>query len=343
MRFLLFLALVALAKDPALPPYRPPVVPTPQPVEAVPSPYEGQLVVPAVDVATRVVLKNTIRYDVQGLAAGAGAAQALERQLAADPRWRVVDWDGGRVAYLRVADAKEWTVPLRGYHKTTEGVWRTAIVLEPWSPTSVWVTSPLVGHAAAAAPAIGIAQINYEGDPAWRAVAWEWGDPGTALEVFEAGPRATVDTMPHTNDALGNVPSLMARVGSAAAEIDAKGFAAALLPGRAGRSGEPTMTLASPASGELEVRAWLHTPGPGVTWGRVLDTQLQPWEEEAVAAGTREILGASSDPKQLFYLQGRFPVPAGPAMSGTVEFWHQPDGGGEVRRIAAFPITVPGR
>ena len=103
------------------------------------------------------------------------------------------------------------------------------------------------------------------------------------------------------------------------------------------------MTLTSPAAGEVEVRAWLHTPDPGTTWARFLDTELKPWEEDAFAAGTREILGASRDAKQLFYLQGRFPVPAGQGLSGTVEFWHHPDDGGAVTRIAAFPITLPER
>jgi hypothetical protein len=297
-----------------------------------------------VDVPARVAVTTSVRgVDVRGLAAAAGTAAALEKQLAADPRWRVVDQDGGRVAYQRVADGKEWTVPLRGYHATATAVWRTAVVLKPTSPTSVWATSPLVTHVPASGAALSVSEISYVGNADWRAVAWEWGDPGAMLQVFEAGPREAVDQLPRTSAALGSVPGLLLRVAQAAAAIDANGFAAELLPGRAGKTGEPTVTLSSPGGGELEVRAWLHTPSPGVTWARVLDTDLVPWEEAALATGTREILGSSKDPAQLFYLQGRFPVPAGPGFSGTVEFWHAADGDGAPARIAAFPIDIPAR
>jgi hypothetical protein len=336
----MFLVLAALL---AAAPYRPPAVPTPEAAGAGPSPYESQLQVPAVDVATRVVLQSKIVADVPGLASGAAAHHALERQLAADPRWRVVDWQGGRVAYQRVADGKEWTVPLRGYHASADGVWRTAVVLSPWGPGSVWVTSPLVGRAPASSGSIGISQINYEGNPDWRAVAWEWGDPGATLEVFEAGPRAMIAQFPHTNDALSAVPYLVGRIASGAAEVQKVGFAPSLIPPALVRTGEPSLSVSSPAPGELDLRAWVHTPGPGVTWARALDTDLRVWEEQAFAAGTREILGSGKDPRQLFYLQGRFPVPAGPAFSGTVELWHQPDGGGEVVRLAAVPVTLPAR
>jgi hypothetical protein len=331
---------LALAQEP----FRPPVVPVPEPAGAVPSPYEGQLAVPAVDVASRVALVTKVQgIDMRGIAAGAAASAALTRQLAADPRWRVVDWDGARVAYLRVADGKEWTVPLRGYHAGADGVWRTAVVLRPWAPTSVWATSPLVSRVPASATTLAVQELHYVGDAEWRAAAWEWGEPGAVLQVYEAGPRAVVSALPRTGEALATVPHQVARIAGAAGEIDAQGFAAALLPGRGTRSGEPTVTIASPAGGELEVRAWLHTPGTGVTWARVLDGDLAPWEEAAVAAGTREVIGASGNPKHLFYLQGRFPVPAGPAFTGTVEFWHQPDAGGAPARLGAFPITVPSR
>lgn len=334
----IFLLALALAQDS----YRPPPVPDPAPAEAAPSPYEAALTNPAVDVATRVVLQSKVAADLPGLAAGASAADALARQLAADPRWRVVDWEGGRVAYQRVADGKDWTVPLRGYHTSADGVWRTAVVLQPWGPTSVWVTSALVGRAPASATSVAISRINYESNPDWRAVAWEWGDPGATLEVYEAGPKATVETLPHSNDALAVVPSLMMRVADAAEEIRSKGFSAAMLPNRQVKTGEPSATLRSPGPGELELRAWVHTPGPGVTWARFLDTDLVVWEEAAVATGTREILGTSDNPRQLFYMQGRFPVPPGPAFSGTVEIWSRPDDG-NVTRLAAFPLTIPER
>lgn len=58
---------------------------------------------PAVDVTSRVAMVTKVQgIDVRGLGSGATAATALARQLAVDPRCRVVDWDRGRVAYLRV-------------------------------------------------------------------------------------------------------------------------------------------------------------------------------------------------------------------------------------------------
>lgn len=338
---MLLVLLAAFAADPA--PYRPPAVPTPMPADVLPSPYEGQLVVPAVDVPARVALQSDLRFDLRGLAAAAPVSDAVSRQLAADPRWRVVEWDGARVAYQRVPDGKEWTVPLRGYHVSPTEVWRTALVLRPWAPSSVWATSPLVGRAGASAPLLRLTPFSFVGRPDWRAAAWEWGDPGAVLSVFEAGASVLAGELPHTSAALTSVPEFVGRVAAQAAEITTKGFAASLLPGRKAPSGQPTATIGSPAAGELDVRAWLRTPGPGVTWARVLGGDLEAWEEAAVAAGTREILGHGGDAKQLFYLQGRFPVPAGAAFSGTVEFWHAPDGGGEVTRLAAMPVTVPAR
>jgi hypothetical protein len=132
-------------------------------------------------------------------------------------------------------------------------------------------------------------------------------------------------------------------VADSAADIRAHGFTAAMMPGRQVKTGEPTVAVTSPGPGELDVRGWVHTPGPGVAWVRVLDTDLVAWEGAAVATGTREILGASDNPKQLFYFQGRFPVPSGAAFSGTVEVWHQADGGGPPTRLAAAPATIPAR
>ena len=149
-----FALVAAAALAIAPPPYRPPAVPAPAPAGAVPSPYEARLSVPAVDVETRVVLQSKLATQLPGLVAAATATDALALQLAADPRWRVVDWDGGRVAYARVAAGDDWTVPLRGYHVSPEGVWRTAIVLRPWAATSVWVTSRLVARSTAAAASL---------------------------------------------------------------------------------------------------------------------------------------------------------------------------------------------
>ena len=88
--------------------------------------------------------------------------------------------------------------------------------------------------------------------------------------------------------------------------------------------------------------ARISAPEAGVAWVRILNHRLKPWEADAVAVGTRERIGWSTDPKVQFYMQGRFPIAPGPAFSGTVEIWHS---AGEAKpvRLLASPITVPAR
>jgi hypothetical protein len=115
-----------------------------------------------------------------------------------------------------------------------------------------------------------------------------------------------------------------------------------VLPTGEPKTGEPQAAVAG-AGRMLDVSARVRPSGPGVVWARVLDGQLRPWEEAAVAAGTRERIGWSTDPKQLWWMQGAFPVPAGASFSGTLEIWFQPDAGGAPEHLLASPIKVPKR
>ena len=105
----------------------------------------------------------------------------------------------------------------------------------------------------------------------------------------------------------------------------------------------PTVEVNAVERGVLETRARVNPEAPGWTWVRFLDGDLNAWEEEAVAAGTRERVGWSKDPTQRFYLEGTFPVPRGRKFSGTLEVWFQGDDGSAPRRLDAMPVTVPKR
>jgi hypothetical protein len=52
------------------------------------------------------------------------------------------------------------------------------------------------------------------------------------LEVFEAGPRAVVATMPRTGQALGGIPGQLGRIAASAAEIERDGSLATPMPER---------------------------------------------------------------------------------------------------------------
>ena len=105
----------------------------------------------------------------------------------------------------------------------------------------------------------------------------------------------------------------------------------------------PELLLASPGPGLLEVWGRVNPGEPGTTWLRLLDPALAAWEEAAVGAGTAEVIGWSADPRQQFYFQSVFPVPAGDRFSGTAELWFRPDASGPPTRLAAFIVDIPSR
>lgn len=342
----------------AAPKFQPPVLPDPVDPGAAASPYERPEDASALDgqvggldltSLSRSIVTFTLTADMSALAAiDAAGEEALLRQVAADPRWRLVQWGGALVAFRRVKAEDSWTTTLRGYHKSADGTWRAALRFSPYTQEMPWATSPLVGRAKASAPSIDAKAFRYPGKAGWQGTALSWEGPEVALEVFEAGAS---DELPHTAEMLGTVPSYVASVSARRADVAAKGFTVAGMPAKEPAFGEPSVAVISPGPGELEVRARVHLDNPGVTWVRVLDDKLAPWEDRAVAAGTRELIGWSSDAEVLFYLQGRFPVPAGAAFSGTIEVWHQPIASirepskpvGAPVRLGAFPVKVPAR
>lgn len=354
MNLLAFALASALAAAP--PPFTPPRLPDGIDPGDTASPWE-----PAADLPlrggssleltslTRTITTFTLGADVSALSTiDAAAEQAVLRHVAADPRWRLVVHQGALIAYRRTKDGPEWTCPMRGYTVDGPSLWRAAIRFTPWSPDAAWATSKVVAHADASAAEIQATGFAYGAHPGWDATALSWSGPEVSLELFEAG---AADDLPHTAELLGIVPSYLGGLTTLAGTVPTQGWATGYLPAKEPKRGEPTVDVTSPGPGELEVRARMHVPGPGITWVRILDGELHPWEEQAVGVGTREIIGWADDEKALFYLQGRFPVPAGSAFTATIEVWHLPVATtadlvrptGTPIRIGAFPVKVPRR
>lgn len=140
---------------------------------------------------------------------------------------------------------------------------------------------------------------------------------------------------------LSRVPGLVK--GLDAGQTRASGYTATQIPADEPRRGDaPELWLWSPGPQTIEVRGRANPGRPGWTWVRVLDAAGAPVDEAAFAAGSRERIGWSSSDDALFYLQGRFPVAAGPAFAGTAELWFAPDKG-RPERLGAWAVRVPHR
>jgi len=329
-------------------PFTAPSLPTPSDPGQDPSPYESRL--------TGVGVQGTEgTFDLEGLAyvktrftitadlstlelVTAGKRDLFMRHIAADPRWRLVTRDGALVAFQRQADGERWTVPLRGYHETDTSAWRAALRFTAWKPGAPWRDSPLISEARATDTQIKLAVFSLDQRKDLQAVAMRWSGSHVSYELFEAD--RDVSDLPRTVASLTNLPGFLTL--ATVSSVDRIGYSKPAMAQGGVQTGEPSFALTAAGTGELDLHGWVHVPGRGITWARILDTTLTPWEEAAVATGTREVVGWSDDPAALFYLQGRFPVPPGPQMSATVEIWHQPDGG-EPLRVGAFPLNVPER
>lgn len=272
----------------------------------------------------------TLEADVSGVDAVQGAArQKVLERLMIDPRWRVVDDAGTTTAYLRTSGADGWTVPYAGFHRTDAEAWRVALRCGKRPPADPWL-GPQVAHTLAASPKSKVNVFHPRIPPGWSAVAVSWDGRECALEVYEGHAGDDLD-LPHLVEVIGVVPGLLTSYASASD-----------YPVR----GEPASVPASVAitwrAGQLDVRARAHPPEPGVTWVRILDEKGAVWEERAVGTGTRERLGWSADPAQMYYLQGSFPVPAGPGFGGTAEVWFQA-AGQAATKLHTVPVAVPVR
>lgn len=314
---------------------------------ASPSPLEATVGIPNVAGADltklslqRSVVKLTIEADTSGIAALQPAHVPLAVDtLAVDPRWRVVERDGALVAFHRTTADDGYTVPLDGMHREDEEVWRVALRFTDWAEDS-WSSRAgrdlfEAGPSKSTFKLYPLGPGDYEG---WVASGLVWDGPALGLEVFEARP---VDDRPRTIRALQYRPSAMRALANAlAANVPRQ----ERLP-----PGEP---LVEPAgvefrpmvAGYLEMRARVNPGSAGWTWMRLVRDDGTVWVQDAIGVGTRERVGHSDDPSQVFYMQAHFPAPSGAAFAAYVEFWHLADGATEPVLAHRFSsVIVPER
>jgi hypothetical protein len=306
--------------------------------------YDEQLVYPSVaGPRTTEGVEPTIftwTGDFDGLAVTEEGARSVVRHLAADPRWRVGVWDGVLVAFERRKEEERWIVPRHGFHSQPDRSWRGAIRFEDWPSDSDWTTSARVtrvGYQATSIPATAFAP---GGDSALIATALTVDAPALAVDVYEASPaRARV----YTKTSIRELPFFIQTLEFEIRRIRREGYVQSQMPSGQPAKGLPQLEVTSPAPGLLEVTGRVNPGGKGWTWIRILDTDMQPWEVDAIAAATREVVGWSPNPKEQFYFQSQFSVPSGPPYSGTVEVWFAGDPDGRPERLGAFPVDIPER
>ena len=268
------------------------------------------------------------------------AREAVLAYAAADPRWRVTEEDGTLIALRRVQDANGWMVPRTGYHTGKDATWRVGLRFGAWDGASPWTQSADVSRVGPRDTTIRLKAfvVGMSGTYGQRASALSVDGDHLAFDVYEL---AKDDDRSHTVKALTGIVDEVGVVLATADYITAQGASAMPLP-----EGEPAdeqrLILRARGAGLLDLRARVNAGTPGWTWVRLL-AEGGPWEEAAVGAGTRERVGYSALSHEGFWMQGDFAVPPGDAFAAVAEVWHLPDGGGPVRKIAAFPVSVPAR
>lgn len=305
-------------------------------------PLEGDTTALDLEALMHSTVVFTLTVDTSSLdLVTADSQPAFLRQLAADPTWRLTRLDGATVALKREEQGKAWVVGRTGFHDDRVSTRRTLLRFDPWPAEHEWATSRLASRVDASSSKKKVTAFTMQAEP-WRgrvATALSIQGEGMALEIFEAGDE---DDRSATVDALGNLPVWTQGLASRLSEIEARGYDRLHLPPGEPTHEHPWVELSSPERGQLDLRG-RHNPGAdGWLWARILDEELHPWEEEAVAVGTLERVGGSPDESESFYFQGAFPVPGGSSFSGTIELWFQADGGSP-HRLGAFPVKVPRR
>lgn len=318
------------------------VAPTPpvDPVDPGPGGYPYARSLPGLDGASTTLdlealttVRSVFRVEVDTSAVDTITADnrdLVARHLAADPRWRLVEHDGVLVAYARQAVDEQLIGSPDGFWMDDTTAVRVGIRLDPWPDDSAWAQNPLVHHAPASPEALNIESFVLREEPwkSWTATALSIDGSTASLDIYEAG---TESTRAHTGTALGTSLDLLRIVVPHASRVTTKGYVDFALPSGEPASGTPVVAVSTPAPGTLNIEARVNPGAPGWTWVRLLDDQLQPWESEAVGLATREQVGWSARPEQLFLLQSTFILPNSTALPTTAEVWFQPHDGEPVR------------
>jgi len=327
---------------------RTPKPPPPVTVPAEPyqtrSVYDEHLVFPSVAGPSAPNAETPTVYswegDLTGLSVDEEGARSVARHLAADPRWRLGVWDGVLVAFERRKEEDLWTVPRHGFHMLPERSWRGVVRFGDWTGSSEWASSSWVTRVGHLSTTLSATAFPWGGDSPLMATAISIDGPALALDLYEATP---VRARAHTHTSLQELPFFLQTLEFEIRRIRRQGYVQSQMPSGQPAKGFPDLAVTTPAPGTLEVIGRVNPGGKGWTWIRILDTDLQPWETDAVAAATREVVGWSPNPKEQFYFQSQFPVPSGPRFSGTVELWFAEDPTGRPQRLGAFPADIPER
>ena len=334
--------------NPALPPVPPKlsVAVDPGPatgagVTQVPS-VQGSATELDLEALARVKRSFSIQVDTSSVAHVTRANEALVvRHLAADPRWRVSEREGVLVAYERLERGSERSVAEHGYQLARHDAVRVGVRFGGWPSGAAWTSSPYVLRTSPRPGVLEVDSFLLRDDPwkGWSATALSIEGTVASLDIYEAGDGKTRQ---QTARALGSTLAYLQLVSAHASRVESTGYVPFAMPRDEPMVGVPGVEFMSPERGWLDVRARVNPGASGWTWVRVLDESLRPWQEAVVGQGTRERVGWSSQPEQLFYLQSSVAVPRGGRMPATVEVWFQPDGGSP-ERLLAQPINVPRR
>ena len=289
---------------------------------------------------TRSITTFDVEVDVSVLnEVDSGNWNAMFQQLAADPRWRVTEYQNAIVALQRIPDPDgRWTLPRHGYHTDASGyTWRALLRFTAWDHDHPWADSETIARVPASSSSLTLAPVLVQREP-WlgqhvTALVVEGRD--LSLEIHEIGPP---DSRPNTFEKLGTVPQFVSNALSRLEAIRAVGFDRMLLP--LGEPGADPSVMVQAREGLLTLRARLNPGEPGWSWARIT-RKKHVWNEAAVAAATREAVGYSTDPSELFLMQGEIPIPKGLALDGTLEIWFQPaDRAGTVRKLSSTALSL---
>ena len=289
----------------------------------------------------RAVLIYELQLPDLGLAGFDAPRVAAARQtLAADPRWRLSGAPGQLSATPRLAAGAAWRAGPDGWQDDGRSAWRAAIRFGALRPDDPWATSPLVVRATPSTTKVRLQAAALQDAP-WtgrKATAFVVEGSGVSVDVFEAG---LGDERVATQSALANIAEILQVCDATWDMVRDDGVAGMLLP--EGEPGAPGLKILTPAPRQMELQARANPGEEGWTWLRLV-AGGRAWEEAAVAAGTREVIGASPRPEQGFWMQSTFAVPSGAPFQATAELWFLPlSGAGTPRRIATYEVTVPGR
>lgn len=275
-------------------------------------------------------VRFTIAADTAGLSTlDANDAAAIQRHLAADPRWRLHHRGGVLTAEQRVEDDDGWHLPANGYHSDDMRTWRVAIRFGAHGAGDPWVDSGLTSISQAGDPTIVVEGIPLtEGQDGHLATAIVIEAPELALEIFEVAPEGDRSI---TAASLGTVPVVLPEI--APERVTSRGYDPAWLSERHVRAGEPSADLTTSESGDAQVTGWLATTTPGWTWLRLLDAAGQPWHDERTSSWSTERIGWGEG---LFFYQAI--VPMSEPGATTAQIWHQADGGGVPMKLLEWPL-----